>query len=279
MNSKILYYEIHIVRLPKRLEESAMMLITGATGNVGREAMRLLGDRAAGLSRDPARNTPLETIAHVEAVLYSPRAATPELLTRAAERGTKRVVVLSAATVSHPVGDPRFIAEFTAAEQAAQRSGLEWTILRCTDFAANALAWAPQLRRGGVVRGAHAAAVTSTVDERDVAAVAVRALLEPEHAGRTYLLAGPQPLTQAAKVNAIGRATGRELSFAEITPEQVRQGMLAAGLPAEIPDRLLGSLADYARAPGPSSTTVGDVLGRPARTFAEWATDHAELFR
>ncbi|MGW4943752.1 NAD(P)H-binding protein [Actinoplanes sp. NPDC004185] len=256
-----------------------MMLITGATGNVGREAMRLLGDRAAGLSRDPARTTPLETIAHVEAVLYSPRAATPELLTRAAERGAKRVVVLSAATVAHPVGDPRFIAEFTAAEQAAQRSRLEWTILRCTDLAANALAWAPQLRRGEVVRGAHAAAVTSTVDERDVAAVAVRALLEPEHAGRTYLLTGPQPLTQAAKVDAIGRATGRELSFAEITPEQARQGMLAAGLPAEIPDRLLGSLADYARTPGPSSTTVADVLGRPARTFAEWATDHAEQFR
>ncbi|MEU8230916.1 hypothetical protein AB0C12_15085 [Actinoplanes sp. NPDC048967] len=121
--------------------------------------------------------------------------------------------------------------------------------------------------------------MTSTVDERDVAAVAVRALLEPEHAGRTYLLTGPQPLTQAAKVDAIGRATGRELSFAEITPEQVRQGMLAAGLPAEIPDRLLGSLAGCARAPGPFSTTVAEVLGRPGRTFAEWATDHAERFR
>jgi uncharacterized protein YbjT (DUF2867 family) len=252
-----------------------MLLITGATGNVGREAMRLLGDRAVGLSRA----TPLGTVAHVEGVLYSPRAATPERLTWAVERGAKRVVVLSAATVAHPAGDPRFVAEFTAAEQAAQRSGLEWTILRSTDYAANALAWAPQIRRDGAVRGAYRQAVTSTVDERDVAAVAVRALLEPEHAGRTYLLTGPQPLTQAAKVDAIGRATGRALSFAEIAPEHVRQGMLAAGLPAELPDRLLGSLADYARAPGPSSTTVADLLGRPARTFAEWAADHAEAFR
>ena len=256
-----------------------MMLITGATGNVGREAMRLLGDRAAGLSRDPARTTPLETIAHVEGVLSSPRAATAELLARAAERGAERVVVLSAATVAHPVGDPRFIAEFTAAEQAAQRSGLAWTILRSTDYAANALAWAPQIRRDGVVRGAYPGAVTSTVDERDVAAVAVRALLEPGHAGRTYLLTGPEPLTPADKVSRLGRATGRELAFAEITPEQARQGMLAAGLPAEIPDRLLGSLAGYARAPGPSSTTVADLLGRPARTFAAWAGDHAEAFR
>ncbi|MFI7546236.1 NAD(P)H-binding protein [Actinoplanes sp. NPDC049599] len=251
-----------------------MMLITGATGNVGREAMRLLGDRAVGLSRA----TPLGTVAHVEGVLYSPRAATPERLAWAAERGAKRVVVLSAATVSHPVGDPRFIAEFTAAEAAARRSGLEWTILRSTDYAANALAWAPQLRRGGVVRGAYPGAVTSTVDERDVAAVAVRALLDPAHAGRTYLLTGPQPLTQAEKVRELGRATGREPAFAEITPEQARQGMLAAGLPAEIPDRLLGSLADYARAPGPSSTTVAELLGRPARTFGEWADDHRAAF-
>jgi uncharacterized protein YbjT (DUF2867 family) len=256
-----------------------MMLITGATGNVGREAMRLLGDRAAGLSRDPARGTPLEKITHVDAVLYSPRAATPQLLAWAAERGAKRVVVLSAATVAHPAGDPRFIAEFRAAEQAAQQSGLEWTILRCADFAANALAWAPQIQRAGVVRGAYPEAVTFSIDERDIAAVAVRALLEPVHAGRAYLLTGPQPLTQADKVQAIGRAIGRELTFAAIPPEQVRQGMLAAGLPAEIPDRLLGSLADYARTPGPSSTTVADLLDRPARNFADWAGDHAEAFR
>jgi uncharacterized protein YbjT (DUF2867 family) len=120
--------------------------------------------------------------------------------------------------------------------------------------------------------------VTSTVDERDVAAVAVQMLVEGGHDGRAYLLTGPEPLTQAAKVAAIGRATGRELEFGEIAPEQVRQGMLAAGLPAEIPDRLLGSLADYARAPGPASTTVADLLGRPARTFAEWAADHAGAF-
>ena len=251
-----------------------MMLITGATGNVGSEAVRLLGDRAVGLSR--AR--PVGAVAHVEGVLYSPRAATPEWLTWAAERGAKRVVVLSAATVSHPVGDPRFIAEFAAAEEAAQRSGLEWTILRSTDYAANALAWVPPIRRDGVVRGAYPQAVTSTVDERDVAAVAVRALQEPGHAGRTYLLTGPEPLTQRDKVRELGRAAGRELGFAEITPEQARQGMLAAGLPPEIPDRLLGSLADYARAPGPSSATVAELLGRPARTFGEWADHHAGSF-
>jgi uncharacterized protein YbjT (DUF2867 family) len=251
-----------------------MILVSGSTGNVGREVMRLLPG-AAGLSRDPARNTPWET---AEALLYSPRAATPDLLTRAAERGAKRVVVISAATVAHPVGEPRFIAEFHAAEEAARRSGLEWTILRCADFASNSLAWAPQIRATGVVRGAHAGAVTFTVDERDVAAVAARALLGA-YPGGIFLLAGPQPLTQGDKVRQIGAALGRELGFTELPPEQVEQGMLAAGLPADVPVRLLGSLADYARQPGPSSPDVADLLGRPARTFAEWAADHQAAFR
>jgi hypothetical protein len=69
------------------------------------------------------------------------------------------------------------------------------------------------------------------------------------------------------------------LSFEELPPEQVRQAMLAQGLPEDVPDRLLGSLADYAKQPGPSSDTVEQVLGRPALTFAEWAAEHADAFR
>jgi hypothetical protein len=87
-------------------------------------------------------------------------------------------------------------------------------------------------------------------------------------------------LTQHDKVRLIGHAIGDEqLSFKELPPEKVRQGMLAQGLPSEIPDRLLGSLADYARQPGPSSEIVRQILGRPALTFAEWATEHAAAFR
>jgi uncharacterized protein YbjT (DUF2867 family) len=211
-----------------------MMLITGATGNVGREAMRLLGERAVGLSR----TRPLESVDHLEGVLYSPRAATPARLAWAAERGAKRVVVLSAATVSFPVGDPRFVTEFSAAEEAAQHSGLEWTILRSTDYAANALAWVPQLRRGDVVRGAYPGAVTSTVDERDVAAVAVRALLGPELAGQTYLISGPEPLTQSDKVREVG---ARDRAGAGIRGDRAGAGAggdagrrLAAGDPGAV---------------------------------------------
>jgi hypothetical protein len=68
------------------------------------------------------------------------------------------------------------------------------------------------------------------------------------------------------------------LSFAEVAPDQVRQAMLAQGLPDEIPDRLLGSLADYARQPGPTTGTVQQLLGRPALSFAQWATENAAAF-
>jgi uncharacterized protein YbjT (DUF2867 family) len=187
----------------------------------------------------------------------------------------ERVVALSAATVQYAAGYRRFADAFKAVEDAVKASGLQWTVLRSADYASNTLAWAPQIRSAGVVRGAYGDAATSTVHERDVAAVAARALVNPAHAGHTYLLTGPQSLTQRDKVRLIDEAIGKKLSFEELPPEQLRQAMLAQGLPEDVPDRLLGSLADYAKQPGPSSDTVEQVLGRPALTFAAWAAEHA----
>lgn len=90
----------------------------------------------------------------------------------------------------------------------------------------------------------------------------------PAHVGYVYLLTGPQSLSQCDKVCLIGEAIGKKRSFEELRPEQVRQALLAQGLPEDVPDRLLGSLADYAKQPGPTSHTVAQVLGRPALTFA-----------
>ncbi|CAM5515763.1 hypothetical protein SALBM311S_09693 [Streptomyces alboniger] len=97
------------------------------------------------------------------------------------------------------------------------------------------------------MRGQHPNARTSTVDERDIAVVAALALTHPQHLGQTYLLTGEQSLSQPEKVAALGVALDRTLSFSEAAPDEIRRGMLAAGLPDEVPDRLLGSLADYAR--------------------------------
>lgn len=279
-----------------------MILVTGATGPVGRETVRLLltaGAPVCAVTRDPSRarlpagahviggdpshpHTLASRLDRVTAVLVSPRAvggATAELLALAASHGAERAVVLSAATVQHPAGLPRFAAEFKAAEDAASASGLAATALRCADFDANALAWAPQTRQGGVVYGAYARAATSPIHHRDIAAIAVQALTTAGHQDHSYVLTGPQSLTQPDKVRLISQATGLRLSFAEAAPDQVRQAMLAQGLPEEIPDRLLYSLADYARQPGPTTSTVQQLLGRPALTFTEWAAENAAAFR
>jgi uncharacterized protein YbjT (DUF2867 family) len=186
-----------------------MILITGATGNVGREVVKLLledGEAVAAVTRNPATaalpsdthvvsgdpsrpSTLSSALRGVDAVLISPRAlgdatagvATAELLALAAAQGVKRVVALSAATVEYPAGYRRFVDAFRAVEDGVTASGLQWTILRSVDYASNALAWARQIRASGAVRGAYGQAATSTIHERDVAAVAVQALRNTEH--------------------------------------------------------------------------------------------------
>lgn len=276
-----------------------MIVITGANGVVGRQVVNLLlqegvavtavtretrpPDGANVLSGDLFRPQWMEQVLEgAEAIQISPRATgpgLPELLELAVGQGVKRVVLLSATTVEYPAGEARFAAEFKTAEDRVTRSGLEWTVLRLADFAANALAWAPQIKAGDVVRGAFGRATSSPIHENDIAAVAVRALLEGTHAGAVHTLTGPQSLDQFEKVRLIGAAVGRALSFEELPPERVRQGLLAQGLPEEVPARLLGSLADYAIRPGPTTRTVADLLGRPALTFADWARDNAAAFR
>jgi uncharacterized protein YbjT (DUF2867 family) len=274
-----------------------MILLTGANGVVGRSVMNLLlqegatvaattrgallPDDVRPVSGDLFRPQWIEAeLEGVEAIQISPRATGPglgELLRFAVERGVRRAVLLSATTVRYPAGEARFIAQFKLAEDLVTGSGLDWTILRLADFAANALAWAPQLRGGDVVRGAYGHAVTSPIHESDIAAVAVQAL-RGLHDGAVHTLTGPRSLNQFEKVRLLGAALGRELSFVELPAGQVRRAMLAQGLPEEVPARLLGSLADYADRPGPTTTTVEELLGRPALTFADWARDNAATF-
>lgn len=278
-----------------------MILITGANGVVGRQVMDLLlheGISVAAVTRgldrtrlpgkvkvvsgDLFRPQWLETaLDGVEAIQISPRATGPglaDLLKLAVKQGVQRVVLLSATTVEYPAGEARFAAQFKLAEDLVTASGLEWTVLRLADFAANALAWAPQIKAGNVVRGAYGQAATSPVHEADIAAVAAQALQSGVHSGLVYTLTGPKSLDQYEKVRLIGAAVDRPLSFQELPPEQVRHAMLTQGLPEEVPARLLGSLADYSNHPGPTTNTVEKLLGRPALSFADWAQDNASAF-
>src|ERR1035441_8164217 len=134
------------------------------------------------------------------------------LVTGATGNVGRRVVLLSAVTVQYPAGEAHFADAFKAAEDLVQGCGLDWTLLRCADFAANALAWAPQIRQAGVVRGAHGDAGPATAPGPDIAAVPASALATPAHAGHIYVLTGPQSLTQRDKARLIGQAVGKECS-------------------------------------------------------------------
>ena len=147
-------------------------------------------------------------------------------------------------------------------------------------FAANALSWwAPQIRAGGdVVRWPYVAAPTAPIDERDIAAVAVRALCEDGHAGAEYVLTGPQSLSQFEQISTIGGVIGRSLRIEEISPEEARRELLTV-MPAFVVNMLLDAWAAAIGQPAFVTSTVAEITGAPARTFRDWATDHAAEFR
>jgi len=286
------------------MTEQSKILVTGATGHVGRHVVsQLLGTGApvralvrnpdaAGLpggvevvrgdlSAPDALDACLDGVETVFLVWPFMTAEAAPAVLDAVTKHTRRIVYLS----SMGVRDDRAqqagpINAFHAdIERLIKRSGLEWTFLRPSGFATNTLLWASRIRADGVVRWPYGAAARSLIHERDIAAVAVRALTGDGHAGATYLLTGPQSLTQIAQVDAIGEAIGRPLRFEEISPEAARQELLAAmGDPAFV-DGALNAWAGFVTEPEPVTSTVHEVTGAPTRTFRDWASDHAGDFR
>ena len=192
----------------------------------------------------------------------------------------RRIVFLSSSAIRDDVEKQSGVVAKVHAdvEHAIENAGREWTFLRPGGFATNALWWwGAQIRRGDVVRWPYGAAAMAPIHEKDIAAVAVRALREEGHQGRKYLLSGPESLTLTEQVKIIGAAIGRPLRFDEISPEAARDQLLAV-MPQEIVDVLLGVLARLTAGPAPATTVVSEITGAPARTFREWAGDHAAEF-
>ena len=146
-------------------------------------------------------------------------------------------------------------------------------------FTSNARSWwAPQIRAGDVVRWPYPAAPTAPIDDRDIAAVAVRALCEDGHARAEYVLTGPQSLSQFEQLSTIGGVIGRSLRLEEISPEEARRELLTL-MPACVVNMLLDAWAAAIGQPAFVTSTVAEITGAPARTFRDWATDHAAEFR
>lgn len=193
----------------------------------------------------------------------------------------RRPVYLSSMSVRDDVeeqADP--ISAFRAdMECLIEESGLEWTFHRCSGCARNTLRWAEQIRADGVVRWPYGEAARSLIHERDIATVAAPALTGDGHGGKTYALTGPEALSQVEQVRAIGEAIGRPLRYEEISPEAARQQMLAGCWPPSVVDSLLDTHAEMVTELELVTHTLEEIIGTPARTFREWAIDHAVDFR
>ncbi|MEV6410663.1 hypothetical protein [Kribbella sp. NPDC051718] len=151
-----------------------------------------------------------------------------------------------------------------------------WTILRANTIASNARGWATQIRSTGVVRGPGIPA-TAVVHERDIAAVATRALTSADLAGQRLVLTGPTVVSRAEQVAALGTVLGRELRFEPVAAGDARTRMLADGRPAALVEALL---ANVGRPPSTLITaTIEEVTGQPARSFGDWAAEHGDEFR
>jgi uncharacterized protein YbjT (DUF2867 family) len=192
----------------------------------------------------------------------------------------RRIVFVSNQTIR----DDREVQDYAVStlhariEKAIAASGVEWAFLRPGAFATNArLWWAPQIRLGNVVRWPYARAHAAPIHEADIAAVAVRVLVEESHAGTKYVLTGPQSLMQAEQVEVLGRAIGRPLRFEEI-PEETALSELSLFLSAPIAGMLLDAWRQRVDKPEIVTSTVADVTGATARSFYQWAVDHAADF-
>ncbi|GAA2284372.1 NAD(P)H-binding protein [Nonomuraea roseoviolacea subsp. roseoviolacea] len=286
-------------RLPCGMSE---ILVIGATGNVGRHVVARLLDAGASvraLVRDPggarlpegveaARGDLAEpgtlepALAGVDAVFliwpFLTAEGAPPVLDVLA-RHVRRVVYLSSSGVDDQAErqtDP--INQLHADMEALiAGSGLEWTVLRADTIASNARGWAAQVRAAGVVRGPEFAS-TAVVDPRDVAAVAARVLAGDGHAGAAYVLTGPEVIGRADQVRAIGEAIGRPVRFESVPVEEARARMLADGRPPALVEALLAAAGTRPRS-GLVTSTIQELTGAPARTFGQWAADHADDFR
>ncbi|MBP2330891.1 uncharacterized protein YbjT (DUF2867 family) [Kibdelosporangium banguiense] len=277
-----------------------MILVTGATGTIGRTLLRLLTERdvpVRAMSRTPERipagiqvvqgdyedpDSLRKAVDGVDAVFLvsAPGATIPRydlaLLDVAGDAG--KLVKISAMKT----GDFGFRATSAwhlPGEQAIQDSDREWTILRPSVFASNSLAWVPQIKAGEAIPTYYGDGGAGVVDPRDIAAVAVEALLTSDHNKQIYTLTGSEILSVADQAAHLGKLLGKSLQVIDVPSDQMRAGMLAQGMDNDAADLAVeGYEAVRSGAAAFVTDDVTRVLGRAPRTFQQWAQDHKELF-
>ena len=274
------------------------IVITGATGNIGRPLVQHLvnaGAKVRAVTRNPgaavlpagaeAVSDAAEALDGATAVFLNSRALGPQLaevVAAAARRGVGKLVALSAINADDDATrqPSRYRGDRNReCEQLAVGSGVPWVSLRPSVFTSNFVGmWAGQIRAGDCVAGPYAAASTAPIADTDIAAVAAHALRTDELVGQRLSLTGPQALTNAELVDAIATVLGRPLSYRELPAEAVRQRFMGIGFPPEFADAYMAMLAATVDTAALVTHDVEKILDRPATSFATWVRDNSGLF-
>jgi uncharacterized protein YbjT (DUF2867 family) len=282
-----------------------MILVTGASGTIGRHVVQLLqqgGHRARAMIRArPGRAVPpgvdvvradfgdpaslRRAVAGVRVVflLTAPATPTPDhdvaMVAAARTAGVASVVKLSAIGAGERFGTATVGAWHQAAEEAVRAGGLAWTVLRPSSFASNWLYSASAIRAGHPVPNLAGDGKQGVIDPLDIAAVAVAALTDGTHAGKTYTLTGPELLSAPEQADQLAQVIGRPVTTVDVPPAGAHQQLLTSGMPlAAVEATVTGT--SWARAGHNSILTddVARVLARPPATFQAWARRHREVF-
>ncbi|MEU8461683.1 NAD(P)H-binding protein [Streptomyces sp. NPDC029003] len=279
-----------------------MIVITGATGNIGRPLTRALagaGEQVTAVSRHAAAVP--DGVRHVVADLAEPAGLEPALagakslflllsgdlhatgadpagiIGRAAAAGVRRIVLLSTlGVVTRPFGTTRIA--MRALEDTLRGSGLEWAVLRPGGFASNALWWAESVRTRRLVAAPFGDVGVPVIDPADIAEVVAACLLDERHTGAAYELTGPEVITPRGQTEALAAALGTPVRFHELTREEAGAAM-ARSMPAELAADTLDILGSPSPAELRVSPDVQRVLGRAPRPFAHWAARNVAAFR
>lgn len=268
------------------------VLITGATGNIGRPMAKALVERGyevKGLTRRPdtadladgvtAVQGDLSDLTSVEAAFdgithlhlitftgeYEPLEHPDQIIALAKKAGVQQITVLQGG-YEGPV------------EEAVQASGIPWTAIVPVEFMSNTLEWADSIKSEGIVREGFPEVRSTVVHEDDIAAVAAAALIDPSYSGRTLTVTGPEALTHQERVDLLAEITGHPIDFEALTLDEVIQTWKDDGYTQDDIEYFLAMRQNPPEISYTVLNTVRQVAGTEPRTFKDWARENKAHF-